>query len=962
MKTKCLAVFAFFLLLPFLFPAAGRAAECPSEAAETENGGKHRFVLTDTQAPACTESGSKTYVCEYCGTKRTESLPALGHDYGSWNIETKRTCLQREKQVHTCNRCGKVEWTFGSYGSHVWGDWTVISAPTDSETGLRERVCQLCGAHQQEELAAGETVPDQIEAAGEEIKQAFLLQAVPRFPKESYALDMIGMTEYIPYLLTVTNLGDTDCSFSSFSVTVGGSEQTYDVQPQTLAPGASFSFPFSMRFTRQDILPDTADETSLGYVEIVFSASAATGEEENAAVVSNAASFRHRIAAGDASLSASSEQDYFSFQVQITCTADEASAPWMEGEEIPCRIEVKNLSNETIASLTLRKWPGETDEQPVYIDELHDIQPGESRTVGYTYRVRHEDAVRGFASMVAAASWVDLGSGAVSIACAQPWIAPALLRAEEDEEESALSVAVHEINAPQNGAYYTPGEAIRFSVEVTNETGGPLYGVTVRDALTGGMDGNPLAVWDSLEPGETGTVDAFYGVTALDGFTGGIFETVMAAAADSAGNTVMAAVSEKAAVATERESEEVTVWQNLLSAPTNGVAYQYGETLSYEITLFVAGEDISQLTVCSSLEPTCSGQIAQIEATKKGEFTSIVYQHAVTAEEAVAGLIDSRVFVTYVRGGQPGGYAEAEAPIVSKTGAGIVQETAEGVPARLALPLTDETDSCSLTLTVKGDNAAEYIRHSCARHAAVAQMATAQDDTEEAWRYALALWLDEADALYQQYAEAAYGSARLAILKDRVAFLQYVSSYEALLKQLNPGQSAYAARKTAEMVADQCAELCWGLHHAGEQRADSVISGSYARMVNTGTADACARMNLMSQSGDKQYRDTLCGVHGSVEEAVSELLNHFDGKDGGVWENIYSLWNTALLREVNAYSLRGSEEAQAAGQYVAAVNGFLAARKNMLDLLYPDNGWIAGETLCGTMMDQAVDFCRESNR
>ncbi len=66
-----------------------------------------------TLVPTCTEEGVKTYTCSN-GETRTETIPALGHDFGEWSnwtttIEVAYNHDGEKEHTRTCRRCGHSE-------------------------------------------------------------------------------------------------------------------------------------------------------------------------------------------------------------------------------------------------------------------------------------------------------------------------------------------------------------------------------------------------------------------------------------------------------------------------------------------------------------------------------------------------------------------------------------------------------------------------------------------------------------------------------------------------------------------------------------------------------------------------------------------------------------------------------------------------------------------------------------
>ena len=81
-----------------------------------------------------------------------------------------------------------------------------------------------------------------------------------------------------------------------------------------------------------------------------------------------------------------------------------------------------------------------------------------------------------------------------------------------------------------------------------------------------------------------------------------------------------------------------------------------------------------------------------------------------------------------------------------------------------------------------------------------------------------------------------------------------------------------AARAVAEEAMRRCLELCGDGHSAPGARADSLFQSGLDKIVSAGAADACGRMTMLNQDETVQYRDTLCAVHSTVEEAAVALL------------------------------------------------------------------------------------------
>ena len=86
-----------------------------------------------TTKPSCTEAGIMTYTCtaEGCTTPaatKTADIPALGHDWGEWEIVTPATETEAGEKKRACSRCEAVDTEVipvGGTGSEAAGDYVL---------------------------------------------------------------------------------------------------------------------------------------------------------------------------------------------------------------------------------------------------------------------------------------------------------------------------------------------------------------------------------------------------------------------------------------------------------------------------------------------------------------------------------------------------------------------------------------------------------------------------------------------------------------------------------------------------------------------------------------------------------------------------------------------------------------------------------------------------------------------
>ena len=108
----------------------------------------HRYGEWIVQTPAtCTEAGTRCCICSTCNKRKTETIPALGHNTVTDKAVAATCKATGLTEGSHCGRCGVVfvaqEQT--PMTDHTYGDWTVTKDPTFTEEGTQEKVCSGCG-------------------------------------------------------------------------------------------------------------------------------------------------------------------------------------------------------------------------------------------------------------------------------------------------------------------------------------------------------------------------------------------------------------------------------------------------------------------------------------------------------------------------------------------------------------------------------------------------------------------------------------------------------------------------------------------------------------------------------------------------------------------------------------------------------------------------------------------------
>ncbi len=112
---------------------------------------EHEWVeSTGESTPAtCTKAGETVYTCSKCGAKKTEEVPALGHDMEATVVPP--TCQSEGYTEHKCSRCGytegKTDVVDRDPNAHVADEEGIeLKAATCTTAGVKKVVCKYCGA------------------------------------------------------------------------------------------------------------------------------------------------------------------------------------------------------------------------------------------------------------------------------------------------------------------------------------------------------------------------------------------------------------------------------------------------------------------------------------------------------------------------------------------------------------------------------------------------------------------------------------------------------------------------------------------------------------------------------------------------------------------------------------------------------------------------------------------------
>jgi len=98
----------------------------------------------------CTEEGSESIHCTVCGAIDPETVRQIEkkpHEMSGWITDREATCEDAGMKHKTCASCNYTETLEIPALGHQWGEWQVVDEATTEKDGLEKRVCQNDPTH-----------------------------------------------------------------------------------------------------------------------------------------------------------------------------------------------------------------------------------------------------------------------------------------------------------------------------------------------------------------------------------------------------------------------------------------------------------------------------------------------------------------------------------------------------------------------------------------------------------------------------------------------------------------------------------------------------------------------------------------------------------------------------------------------------------------------------------------------
>ncbi len=554
---------------------------------------QHNWTTQITLQPGCDTTGYKEIICADCQSEQgnPEEIPALGHDWGSWDWAhgSAPACTEGGWQVRNCNRCGQMEDKWVEAGSHQWGSWSIVSAGDCQTPAQEQRSCSVCGATESRQGNYG----DHQFSAWRPHSDPTCTEKGWEYKKCS----ICGAEEW-------KDIAPIDHVFGEWYVVA---------EPHVGIPGLEQrDCTYGCGTNEQREIPALEGESAAGLnLTLVLSSTPANGTH------------------------------------------------FVVGEEVIFTETWFNGTDKTLYPFSVSIWTCDAPSYGSMVDQIGSwfaedgggpVAPGASGSHTLTVTVTEADVARGaIYAMAEILSTVHNGPDLENVTT--PFVtAPC----GESEPLPTVVLEKQVMNAPANGEFFVPGEAIKFGftlwvygpgktkassdfivkgaviydplkedqivladIEGTWNMGHAfLYTVTEEDARRGYVENTGYATWVYVENGQTGRVDSNT-VTTPCGF-------------DNSGDFGLV--------------NGLTVTKKVTSTPANGSFYVPGETVTYEVYVKNNGEPLNMLCVSDWMRDG-TFKYGTIET---GEDVTYPISYTVIELDAISGSVSNISFAEAV--------------------------------------------------------------------------------------------------------------------------------------------------------------------------------------------------------------------------------------------------------------------------------------------------------------------------
>ena len=636
---------------------------------------------------------------------------------------------------------------------------------------------------------------------------------------------------------------------------------------------------------------------------------------------------------------------------------------YQEGEKIHYHVEVTNNSEFTLTGLVLFD-PIFRDAEVPLVSTSPSLPSGETWTVDFDYTVTAQD-IKDYTILYNQAqfSCTDPEGGDEDL-----WALSNVVEAPLGDlhEEPVISLYKHYDFSPANGSYYTPGEKVKFYIEVSNPNSVPLGDLTVRDDMYWSEEmGSVLGYYPTVDPYFSDTLWFEYTIQEPDADQTVIYNTAYAEATadgqqlEDASNTVEVPTGHPD-IQNRGPIFSLSVVKEETSAPTHDGKYWIDETIDYKITVTNNGtQPLFNVVVKDTLKTTDGGVLGTIDFMEPGRTETYLFSHKVTKPDEDHGEVYNYAVVDYSID-PPMLDSVTSNPVISqigKKGGGTDDDPKPTLPE----------DTCVRTLTTRGADMLEYSLSLCGEHQALLEQTTAliaaaatDEEKLSAYQEANLLWTDEVDTVYDELL-AAYPQSGEAILGSKAAWKKAIAARGDMMLKTHGMAEPDAARKLYETLITRTVDLCYALHQAGETKLpESVITSKHHRLDNTISQTASAVKLSGPLNGALRLSVTLQPDYAIIEKLLRKNLTTAETPENlaamlTVGANSYrTMIAGQLARAAKTASADGLKAMQASQ---SAAYALLDQDAALWNALWPEAPVAAAEILCRETRELAIGFC-----
>ena len=183
--------------------AAHQACESGNYTFSLLDAHEHQYEITIETSPTCTRGGSQILTCSVCGYNYIEVLAPLGHQEGDWVVQDA-TCTEEGVKIKYCTVCNQeLAREYIPAKGHTWSEWTVESEASVLVEGKKNRTCSVC--QESEEVVTPKTQVDVSENTAYGLAQITVVDAATKEPLSGASVQITTESEGDALLFTDEN-------------------------------------------------------------------------------------------------------------------------------------------------------------------------------------------------------------------------------------------------------------------------------------------------------------------------------------------------------------------------------------------------------------------------------------------------------------------------------------------------------------------------------------------------------------------------------------------------------------------------------------------------------------------------------------------------------------------------------------------------------------------------------------